>query len=204
VVRRAVEDVAGLSWGALDEVILVGGQMLMPAVQRDLQELTKRRPRVSDRPQLAVALGAATYGHILSLGRERFHENTLINVIALALGIRLEDNTFAPLVPANVALPYTSAPYLATTTEDNQTFIRVEILQGPRHATRADQCVVLGSLDMEVLPAPQGTPRLEIRFEVRADGTLQVEVADARRDRRKPLSIDLVETRGLAWRERNH
>jgi molecular chaperone DnaK len=160
IVRRAVEDVARIPWDRIDEVILVGGQTLMPAVRRDLEQLTGRRPRVNDRPQLAVALGAATYGHILSLGRARFHENTLINVLALALGIKLKGDLFEPLVPSNAMLPYTSAPYLVTTTEDGATFIRVEVLQGPHFATRADQCVVLNSLEMEVLPAPAGTPRI--------------------------------------------
>ncbi len=143
IVRRAVVDVAGLKWELLGEVILVGGQTLMPAVRRDLQELTGRRPYTVEQPQLAVALGAATYAHILSLGRERFHENTLINVLALALGIRLDDNTFEQLVPANATVPYTSRPFAVTTTEDNQTFIRVEVLQGSRHARGADECVVL-------------------------------------------------------------
>jgi molecular chaperone DnaK len=200
IVRRAVEDVAGLSWGQIAEVILVGGQTLMPAVQRDLEGLTGRPPRVNDRPQLAVALGAAAYGHILSLGRERFHENTLINVIALALGIKLEDNTFEQLVPANVPLPYPSRPYLVTTTEDNQPSIRVEVLQGPRHARRADECVVLGTIPMEVLPAPARTPRIEVTFAVGADATLRIEVVDTRRDRREVWTTDLAASGGLAWR----
>jgi molecular chaperone DnaK len=200
IVRRAVEEVAGVAWGQISEVILVGGQTLMPAVQRDLEELTGRRPRVNDRPQLAVALGAAVYAHILSLGREQFHRNSLIPVIALALGIKLEDNTFEQLVPANATLPYTSRPYLVTTTEDNQPFVKVEVLQGPRHARRADECVVLDTIEMEVLPAPARTPRIEVRFDARADATLRIEVVDPRRDRREPRTIDLAGSRALAWR----
>jgi molecular chaperone DnaK len=199
IVRRAVEDVAGLAWDRIDEVVLVGGQTLMPAVRRELEALTGRRPFADDRPQLAVALGAAAYGRILSLGRERFHENSLINVLALALGIRLEDNTFEQLVPANVTVPYVSRPFLVTTTEDNQTFIRVQVLQGPGRARKADECEVLGSIDMEVPPAPARRPRFEVRFHVRSDGTMKVEVTDTRRDRREVL--DIVEGRVLAWRE---
>jgi len=199
IVRRAVVDVAGLKWELLGEVILVGGQTLMPAVRRDLQELTGRRPYTVEQPQLAVALGAATYAHILSLGRERFHENTLINVLALALGIRLDDNTFEQLVPANATVPYTSRPFAVTTTEDNQTFIRVEVLQGSRHARGADECVVLGSIEMEVPPAPARKLRFDVQFGVRSDGTLKVEVMDPRRDRREVL--DILDGRVLAWRE---
>ena len=202
IARRAVEDVAGLTWDQIDEVILVGGQTLMPAIQRDVEELTGLKPRVSDRPELAVALGAGEYAHILSLGKEKFEENTLINVIALPLGIRLDDSTFERLVQANVTVPHTSDPFLVTTTEDNQPLIHVEVLQGPRDATKADQCVVLGSIDMEVPPAPARTPKFEVIFDVLSDGTMKVIVTDTRRKRSETL--DVVETRGvLAWRDKS-
>jgi molecular chaperone DnaK len=194
-----VEEVAGLTWDRLDEVILVGGQTLMPAVRRAVAELCGRPPRALDRPQLAVALGAGEYARILSLGRECFHQNALVNVIALRLGIRLEDNTFEELVPANATVPHSSRPFPITTVADNQTAIRVEVLQGPRGARSADECVVLGGIDMEVPPAPAGTPKLEVQLEVRSDGTLKVVVTDTRRDRSETL--DLFETRILAWRD---
>jgi molecular chaperone DnaK len=200
IARRAVEEVAGLRWDQIDEVILVGGQTLMPALQRDVEQLSGRRPRVNDRPQQAVALGAGVYGRILSLGRARFHENALVNVLALALGIRLDDNAFEPLAPANATVPFLSAPFAVTTTEDNQTSIHVELLQGPRGATRADQCVVLGSIDMEVPPAPARQPRFEVQLDVRSDGTLKVKVSDSRRDRQETLEV--VGGTVLAWRDR--
>jgi molecular chaperone DnaK len=203
ITRRVVEDVAELTWDAIHEVILVGGQTLMPAVQREVEELTGRRPRVNDRPQVAVALGAAEYAHILSLGRERFPENALINVIALPLGIRLDNETFKPLVPANATVPHVSRPYPVTTMEDNQTSIHVEVLQGPRGATRADECVVLGSIDMEVPPAPARVLKFEVQFDVQSDSTMRVEVADVQRDRRE--TIDIVLNKDvIAWRDQPH
>jgi molecular chaperone DnaK len=200
IARRAVEEVAGLRWDRLDEVILVGGQTLMPAVRQAVAELCGRPPRAPDRPQLAVALGAGEYARILALGREKFHQNALVNVIALPLGIRLEDHTFEELVPANATLPHSSRAFPVTTVDDNQTAIRVEVLQGPRGARRADECVVLGGLDMEVPPAPARTPRLEVQLEVQSDGTMKVAVTDTRRDRR--ATLDIFETRILAWRDR--
>jgi len=202
ITKRAVENVAGLTWDQIDEVILVGGQTLMPAIQRDVEELTKHKPRVNDRPYLAVALGAGEYAHNLSLGHGKFHENALINVIALPLGIRLDDNTFEPLVQANATVPHVSRPFPVTTLEDNQTSISVEVLQGPRGATQADQCVMLGSIDMEVPPAPARTPKFEVVFDVLSDGTMKVIVADTRRKRSETL--DIVETRRtLAWRDQS-
>jgi molecular chaperone DnaK len=200
ITSRAIQDIAGLSWNQIDEVILVGGQTLMPAVQREVEALTGRKPRVNDRPQLAVALGAGEYAHILSLGREKFQKNTLINVIALPLGIRLDENTFKPLVHANVTLPHASDPYPITTPEDNQTAIHVEVLQGAREDIRADQCVLLGSIDMEVPPAPARTTKFEVVFDVQSDGTMKVIVTDIRR--RRQGTLDIVEgKRILVWRD---
>lgn len=202
ITRRAVEDVAGLRWHEIDEVILVGGQTLMPAVRGVLTELWGKPPRCDNRPQLAVALGAGEYARILSRGRGRFHQNSLINVIALPLGIRLDDDTFEPLVPANATVPFRSRPLAVTTLADNQTRIRVEVLQGPRAAQHVGECVALGCIEMEVPPAPARTPKFEVVFEALADGTLHVAVTDTRRDRQAAatLSGGLVAWKGTAPR----
>jgi molecular chaperone DnaK len=119
-------------------------------------------------------------------------------VIALPLGIRLDADTFKPLLSANVTVPHRSAPYLVTTTEDNQTSIHLEVLQGARGITRAADCVVLGSLDMEVPPARAGEPKLEVVFDVKSDGTMTVLLTDLRR-KRAPEMIDIIET-DRVWR----
>jgi molecular chaperone DnaK (HSP70) len=178
VAARAVRDVAGLEWGQLDEVILVGGQVLMPAVQRDVAALARKAPRVLRQPQLAVALGAARYAHFLSLGSECHHENALVNVLALDLGIRLEEDGFERLVPAGSTLPYASKPREVTTTRDRQETVRVDVLQGPRGARRAGECVVLGGLEVRAAPAPAGQPRFEVSLEVAHDSTVRVKVRD--------------------------
>jgi molecular chaperone DnaK len=201
VARRAVEDVAGLKWTEIDAVILVGGQTRMPAVRRAVAELWGRPPLADERPQLVVALGAGEYAHNLSLGRERFHQNALINVLALPVGIRLDENAFEALVPANATVPYRSQPFAVTTTEDNQTQIRVEILQGPRGARRADECVLLGGVEMDVLPAPARTPKFEVRFDAQVDGTLLVEVNDLRSDRKEKT---IIRPGGLAWKDQEN
>jgi len=201
ITKRAVRDVAGFNWEQIDEIILVGGQTLMPAVQREVEALTGHKPRVNDRPQLAVALGAAEYAHILSLGQEKFQNNALINVIALPLGIRLEESTFVPLVPANATLPHPSEAYPVTTVEDNQTEIQVEIYQAAREDLPINQCILLGSISMEVQPAPARTPKFEVIFEVQADGTMKVIVTNTKNRQHKVLDI-FEGKKILVWRDR--
>lgn len=198
ITRHAVLDVAGLTWDDVDEIILVGGQTLMPAVQRDVEALTGHKARVLQRPMLAVALGAGEYAHIISLGKDKFEENALINVIALPLGIREGENTFTRLVEANSTVPYVSKPYAVTTTEENQPFIKVEVLQGTRDAKTADECVSLGMLTMDVPPMPGGIPKFEIVLGVKSDGTMKLLVTDKLTNRTEEL--DIVEKGTLALR----
>lgn len=189
ITERAVTNVAGLAWTDIDEVVLVGGQTQMPAIQRSVERFTGKRPRVSDRPQTAIALGAAVYAHMLSQGRKRFEQHALTNTIALALGFRVDDNKFRKVVEANVTVPHQSPDVGVATTRDDQTAIVIDVLQGRHDATLADDCVSLGSLRMEVPPAPAGQIRYGVRFEVAADGTMTVTVTDPRRNRSEPLVI---------------
>lgn len=190
ITERAVTRIAGLDWNEIHEVVLVGGQTLMPAVQRDVEALTGRQPRVSERPQTAIALGAAMYAHMLTMGSAGAEpSHVLTNTIALALGIRLADDSFRKIVEANVTVPHQSPEIGVMTTRDDQTEIIVEVLQGRHDATRADDCVSLGSIRMEVPPAPAGQNRYGVRFEVAANGTMTVTVTDPRRNRSEPLVI---------------
>jgi molecular chaperone DnaK len=199
ITDRTVREIARLTWEDIDEVILVGGQALMPAVARDVEALTGRPPRVSQRPQTAIALGAGEYGRILSQGRPKFSRNSLTNVIALALGVRLDDGSFRRVVDANSNVPI-RGEMRVTTTVDNQTEIEVEVLQGPHDATRADQCVVLGTLQLDVPPAPARALAYIVRFEVAEDGTLNIEVVDPGLRRSQTLVIGET-TRVLVLRE---
>jgi molecular chaperone DnaK len=178
IASRAVREVAGLEWDQIDSVILVGGQTLMPAVRQAVARETGRAPLVLPRPQLAVALGAGEYAHILSLGKERFHANTLVNVLALPLGVWVNENDFKPIVNANVKLPYRSSPYDVTPFEKDQTKIKVRVLQGERGVKHADECVELGSVEMNVIGAGGGTPKFSIELDVQANGTMTVIVTD--------------------------
>jgi molecular chaperone DnaK (HSP70) len=134
---------------------------------------------------------------MLSRGRSRFQERTLVNVLAMPLGIRLDENTFKPVVEGNKTVPHRSAAIPVTTTYDNQPRIEVEVLQGPRLATRADECVLLGSLEMEVPLLPARSPKFEVVLDVQADGTLQVIVRDRAGTAPRPSTSW---SRGGSWR----
>ena len=86
ITERAVQRIAGLEWNDIHEVVLVGGQTRMPPRYNGMcRRSPAKHQRVSDRPQTAIALGAAVYAHMLSLGNAGFEQNTLTNTIALAL-----------------------------------------------------------------------------------------------------------------------
>jgi molecular chaperone DnaK len=198
--ERAIREIAGLEWNEIDDVLLVGGQTLMAALQEDVKTLTGSNIQVSDRPQHAIALGAGEYARNLSRGGGRFHENSLTNVIALPLGVREKENDFVKLVDANSTVPYTSKPHYATNPEDNQTSIRVEVLQGTRGATKADHCVPLGFVEMDVLPKPARTHKFEIVLDVKSDGTMTVIVTDKHTNRSQMK--DIVEIASAQYAER--
>ncbi len=199
IMDRAVREAARFEWADIDDVILVGGQTLMPAIQASVQEVTSLPPKVIDRPQEAVALGAGEYAHILSLGEEKFEENALSHAIALPLGIHIprDEQTFRPLIEANKRVPtHNKPPWPITTVADGQKSIDVEILQGKRRdVTSAEDCVLLGVLTVDGLAEqPAGTHRFEVTFNVAQDGTFFVTVADALSDR-PPEVKDITETR---------
>ena len=178
ITERAVKSIADLSWDEIHDVVLVGGQTLMPAVQRDVAEFTGKKPRVSDRPQTAIALGAAVYAHMLSLGSAKFEQHALTNTIALALGVRMTNGTFKKIVHANATVPHRSPEEPVTTVRDDQTEIIVEVLQGREDATRAEDCVSLGTIRMQVPPAVAGQNRYDVQFDVDANGIMTVTVTD--------------------------
>lgn len=199
ICQRLVKEAAAFvgsdfSWHSIDTVLLVGGQTLMPLVQRKVREVFGKEPHVTDKPFLSVALGAAEFAHTLYAGEEHFEQNALTEVIALPLGICLDGEKFQPLIFSNQTLPTRSKPYSVTTTVDSQLTIRVEILQGSRDATHKSQCSLLGNLDMDVAPAVAGRPEYQVVFEVTDKGKLEVTVTDCASGQKVTREISEVGT----------
>jgi molecular chaperone DnaK len=183
ICNRAVQQIARLSWQEIDAIVLVGGQTLMPAIQRDIRNFSGQVPLALPRPQEAVALGAGEYAHTLSLGGERFAERALANVVALPVGLYLpfDKPDFQPLIEANKTLPTrTPEPELVKTIKDGQNYAEITILQGKQYdASNRSQCTEIGTVRRDgILPGPAGSRVFGIVIDITEDGSIDVTVSD--------------------------
>jgi molecular chaperone DnaK len=203
ITQLALKKADGLTWDEIDQIILVGGQTLMPAIQQSVAAMSDKEPRVLKWPQQAVARGAGEYAHVHTLSQQEIEARALSHVVALPLGTRIDTNTFKTIVEANSTVPHLSGPLRVTTTEDNQPSITVEALQKPRDAKTADDCTFLGQLKMDNLPkAPKGVPTFRVQFDVEQDGTMKVIVSDEVGNV-PPKTEDIIEgrTKTLIYRD---
>jgi molecular chaperone HscA len=170
VCRRALKD-AGLSASQLDGVILVGGATRVPAVRRYVQQLFGRAPLGDIDPDQVVALGAAVQADLLT-NAQRQDEVLLLDVIPLSLGLETMGGVVERLIPRNTTIP-AAAAQVFTTFQDGQTAIDIHVVQGERELV-AD-CRSLARFRLAGLPPlAAGMTRVEVRFEVNADGLLSV------------------------------
>jgi molecular chaperone DnaK len=170
--RIALKD-AGVTAGEIDEVILVGGQTRMPKVQEKAQAFFGKAPRKDVNPDEAVAVGAAIQGGVLGGGVK---DVLLLDVTPLSLGIETLGGVMTKLIEKNTTIP-TSAGQVFSTADDNQTAVTVHVLQGERE--RAQDNKSLGRFDLsDIPPAPRGVPQIEVKFDIDANGILNVSAKD--------------------------
>jgi molecular chaperone DnaK len=170
--RTALKD-AGIGAGEINEVILVGGQTRMPKVQEKVQEFFGKAPRKDVNPDEAVAVGAAIQGGVLGGGVK---DVLLLDVTPLSLGIETLGGVMTKLIDKNTTIP-TSASQVFSTADDNQTAVTVHVLQGERE--RAMDNKSLGRFDLaDIPPAPRGVPQIEVKFDIDANGILNVSAKD--------------------------
>jgi len=181
--RIALKD-AGLTAGAIDEVILVGGQTRMPKVQAKVEEFFGKSPRKDVNPDEAVAIGAAIQGGVLG---GQVKDVLLLDVSPLSLGIETLGGVMTKLIEKNTTIP-TSASQTFSTADDNQTAVTVHVLQGERE--RAVDNKSLGRFDLSDIPlAPRGVPQIEVKFDIDANGILNVSAKDKATGKQQSIVI---------------
>ncbi|MFN3286159.1 MAG: molecular chaperone DnaK [bacterium] len=181
--RQALQD-AKLSERDLHEVILVGGSTRMPMIQELVRRLTGKEPNKEVHPDEVVAIGAAIQAGVLA-GEVR--DVVLLDVTPLSLGIETLGGVMTVLIPRNTTIP-TRKSETFTTAEDGQTQVEIHVLQGERPMARDNRTLGRFILD-GIPPAPRGVPKIEVTFDIDANGILAVSAKDLATGREQSIKI---------------
>ncbi len=183
-VLKALED-AKLKPSEIDEVVLVGGSTRIPKVQQLVTEIFGKEPHKGVNPDEVVALGAAIQGGVLG---GDVQDVLLLDVTPLSLGIETEGGIFTKLVERNTTVP-TEKKQVFSTAADNQTAVTVSVYQGERPMAQDNR--LLGQFNLEgIPPAPRGTPQVEVKFDIDANGILNVSAKDLGSNKEATVRIE--------------
>jgi molecular chaperone DnaK len=183
-VLQALKD-AKLDPKDIDEVVLVGGSTRIPKVQELVKKLFSKEPHKGVNPDEVVALGAAIQGGVLG---GDVQEVLLLDVTPLSLGIETEGGIFTKLVERNTTIP-TERKQVFSTAADGQTAVTVSVFQGERPMARDNR--LLGQFNLEGIPAaPRGTPQIEVKFDIDANGILNVSAKDLGSNKEQTVKIE--------------
>ena len=183
-VMKALED-AKLKPAQIDEVVLVGGSTRMPLVQQIVKEIFGKDPHKGVNPDEVVAVGAAIQGAVLTGDVKQI---LLLDVTPLSLGLETKGGVMTVLVPRNTTIP-TEKKEVFTTAEDNQTAVTIKVYQGERPMAGDNRS--LGDFNLEgIPPARMGVPKIEVAFNIDANGILNVTARDQGTGKEQTIRIE--------------
>ncbi len=188
--RRALED-ARVGVQDIHQVVLVGGMTRMPVVQKRVKDFFQREPHKGLSPDEVVAIGAAVQAASISGELESV---LLLDVTPLSLGVETAGGVTTVLIPRNTTIPTRKAEVFSTSL-DNQTFVPVHVLQGEREMAVDNRSLYHFELT-GIPPAPRGLPKIEVAFEIDANGILSVTATDMAT--KKSRDVRIVAGSGLS------
>lgn len=182
-VNKAIDD-AGLSFSDIDHIILVGGSTRIPSIQALVKTMTGKDPHKGVNPDEVVASGAAIQAGVL---KGDVKDVLLLDVTPLTLGVETKGGIVAKMIERNTTIP-TKRSETFTTAEDGQTEVEIHVLQGEREMASGNKS--LGKFKLTEIPsAKQGTPQIEVTFDIDANGIVNVNAKDLGTGKEQNINI---------------
>jgi len=188
--EKAISD-AKTDWSKINQVLMIGGSIRIPAVQKLVASITGKTINLSVNPDEAVSIGASYQGGILS---GDVKDVILLDVTPLTLGIETMGGVLTPLIPRNTTIPTTKSQIFSTA-EDNQPAVDIMVYQGERQMAHDNK--LLGHFQLTgIKPARRGQPRIEVTFNIDVNGIVKVSAKDL--DSQKQQEITISGSNGLS------
>ncbi len=184
ITKKALDD-SGYQISEIDEIILVGGQTRMPAIQEAVKNFFGKEPNRSINPDEVVAIGAAVQAGIF---QGDVKDVLLLDVTPLSLGIETMGGVATKLIERNTTIPTTKSQTFSTAA-DNQTQVEIHIVQGEREMAADNKTLGRFILD-GIPPSPRGLPQIEVSFDLDANGILSVKAKDKTSGKEQSIRIE--------------
>ena len=192
-IKKTLEEVK-LSKGDIEEIVLVGGTTLIPAIREAVKNYFGKEPNMSINPEEVVALGASIEGEILRAQKEgRAPEGDiksvlLLDVLPLSLGIETLGGVDTIMIQKNTTIP-TAKTQIFSTAADSQPSVEINVLQGERPMAQDNRSISRFILD-GIPPAPRGLPQIEVTFDIDANGILTVTAKDKATSKTQSVKVE--------------